>query len=417
MTSSSVDSVSFGKRIFGPLCVVAIAIGIVLLARVGVIKAAEHWTADWRTALFSTRYATQHDKVALVLISDETLGKYPYRIPIDRGLLAELIRTVAKAKPAVIGLDFAFVRKTTPEADADLLASIKEAAASGVQVVLGSIDEHVALPKSQLDHHREFIKTSGALVGHFYFERKTNAYGISDQVVRKLAEQIGRRTAQKTFAEVLAQAKRKDAAPRTSYIAWLLPPADGSQTFYELEASEVVGQPREVKEALLAALKDKIVLIGADLFDLDRHLTPMAIVDEARVPGVKVHAQIVAQLTDDRWLRELSPFEEFLLLLAIAAVGYQLSSRFSAGRYRKLLAAAGSGLFIFLGIVSFKFAWILLPFTTALAAWLSALSLGGNVDKLYSRCGAFLRFLTSKGGPGWRRFHRLGSLAISRYLR
>ncbi len=396
----------------------AIAVGILLLSHVGVIKAAEHWTADWRTALFSTRKPSQHDHVALVLISDKTLAKLPYRIPIDRGVLAKLIRVVANAEPAAIGIDFAFVRKTDPEKDADLLAAIKEVNASGSKVVLGAIDENIPLPKEQLEFHRQFLEKAGVPTGHVYFERKTNIYGISDQVVRQMAEEANEETGQRPFAEVLAAVKRHGATPRTPYIAWLLPPWDGSLTFYELEASEILGQPEDVAKLLTKGLRNKIVLIGADLVDLDRHLTPMAVADEARTPGVKVHAQIVAQLVDDdRWLRKFNPLEEFLLLLVVAIAGFQLSKRFGLGRFPRTIAIVGSALLVGCGIVMFKFGHLLMPYTTALAAWLASISLGVGIDRLYRNYTAVLRFLYAKGGPPWRRLYRLGTTLGSRYWR
>jgi CHASE2 domain-containing sensor protein len=104
-----------------------------------------------------------------------------------------------------------------------------------------------------------------------------------------MAEPIGSSGDKRSFAEVLAQIKRKDAKPHTTKIAWLLPPRDGSETFYEVEANDLLGSPEDA-EPVLAGLKDKIVLIGSDLVDIDRHLTPLSVVDESRMPGVKIHA-------------------------------------------------------------------------------------------------------------------------------
>jgi len=80
------------RRLSGPLTVVVVAVGVLLLSKIGYIQDAEHWTADWRTALFSTRNASQHDSVALVLIADATLDGYPVRIPMDRHMLAKLVK-------------------------------------------------------------------------------------------------------------------------------------------------------------------------------------------------------------------------------------------------------------------------------------------------------------------------------------
>jgi hypothetical protein len=57
---------------FAPLCILAIAISAILLSKLETIKAAEHWTSDWRTVWFSDRKDTQDESVALVLITEET---------------------------------------------------------------------------------------------------------------------------------------------------------------------------------------------------------------------------------------------------------------------------------------------------------------------------------------------------------
>jgi adenylate cyclase len=284
------------RRIFAPLCVLAIAIGVIPLSKLEAIKAAEHWTSDWRTAWFSTRKSSQDESVAVVLITEETLQDSPVRIPMDRHMIAKVIRAIASAQPAVIGIDFVFARPTEASADADLLSAIREAK---VPIVLGSIDERMGLPPKQLDYYRQFLAAAQRPTGHLYFERRTNLIGISDHVVREMPEPVA---GQPSFAEMLAQFKRKNAAPHTRPIAWLLPPRDGSDTFYEIEAQELL-ESAEDAEPLIAGLTGKVVLIGSDLNDMDRHLTPLSVVDEARLPGVMIHAQMVSQLIDDRWLR------------------------------------------------------------------------------------------------------------------
>ena len=158
-----------------------------------------------------------------------------------------------------------FARPTDPAADADLLSAVKDA---DVPIVLGS-DERMGQPQKQLDYYRNFLAAAERPTGHLYFERRNNLIGISDHVVREMPEAIG---GQKNFAEVLAKYKRKDAEPHTRRIAWLLPPRDGSETFYELDNQDLLGPPEDA-EPLLEGLAGKVVLIGSDLNDMDRHLT------------------------------------------------------------------------------------------------------------------------------------------------
>ncbi len=395
------------------MCVALIVLGVLFLSDIGYIRTAEHWTADWRTALCSKRKPSQDENVALVLFTEETLQDAPVRIPMDRHLIAKVIRAVASAEPSAIGIDFVFARPTNPEADGDLIRAIRDAK---VPIVLVTVDEHANLPEKQLQFHRKFLADAKRPTGHAYFERKTDTFGISDQAVRQMAEPGHVNSNQQAFAEVLAQIKRPNAKTRTPTIAWLLTARDGSQPFLEVDAADLLGDNDSVAP-YLAALKGKIVLIGSDLVDLDRHLTPLSVVDEARMPGVKIHAFIVSQLIDNRWIRKLRPAEELLLLLSVASGGYLVSRIFGFGRYAKTLAVTGSTALVIGGFGAFKFAGLVLPYTTALTAWISSVSLGRNIEEIYRKLGKLFRLFATKGRLSWRTIHRIGWLFVQRFLR
>jgi adenylate cyclase len=380
------------RRLIDVACVLVILIGAIVLPNVGYVKSAESWTSDWRTALFSTRYQHQHDAVALVLISEDTLQDSPIRIPIDRTLIAKLVRQVDLARPAAIGLDFAFVRATDPAADAELLSAIRDAKSP---VVVGSVDERMRLTDAQLAYHRKFLQDTGAMTGHLFFERKANRFGISDRVVREIQEPSADSGATKSFARALAQFKNPHIDPNYSRIAWLLPPADGSDTFYELDAADLL-KP-EGREALLPGLTGKLVLIGPDLSDLDQHLTPLSVLDESRTAGVRIHAQIAAQLTDGRRARELVLWEEVALLLAFGAIGYLLSHHYGLDRHPKTTAWAGSIALIGIGVILFGYG-IILPYTAALTIWISSIGLAARLDYVHLQVERLAQFLGRHGG-------------------
>jgi CHASE2 domain-containing sensor protein len=381
------------KKLIDVACVVAIVVVAILLPNIGYVKSAESWTSDWRTALFSTRYAHQHAAIALVLISEDTLQDSAVRIPIDRMLIAKLVRAADMAQPAAIGLDFAFVRPTNPAADADLLFAIREAKSP---VVIGSVDERMRLSDTQLAYHRKFLKDAGATTGHLFFERKANRFGISDHVVREILEPAAEDSgATQSFAQALARFKNQNIDPNYSRIAWLLPPADGSDTFYELDASDLL-RP-EGHDAFLPGLKGKVVLIGPDLADLDQHLTPLSVMDESRTAGVRIHAQIVAQLIDDRRVRELELWEEVVLIMVLGSIGYLVSRYYGLDRFPKTIAWAGSIALIGAGVIAFPYG-IILPYTAALTVWISLIGLAARLDYVHLQIGRLIQFFGWRGG-------------------
>src|SRR5262245_36000816 len=152
-----------------------ITAGIVLATRHAWLAWIEHWTGDWRTALLSDRLTSQHPRVAVVLIGEETLERYPYRLPIDRRLLASLITAVDAAGAKTIGLDFLFTQATEPVKDDALLEALTKANA---RIVLGAGDERVELSKRQADYQDAFLKKAGRPAG--YVNLQTDA----DRTVR-----------------------------------------------------------------------------------------------------------------------------------------------------------------------------------------------------------------------------------------
>ncbi|MBU2532813.1 MAG: CHASE2 domain-containing protein, partial [Alphaproteobacteria bacterium] len=114
----------------------------------------EHWTGDFRTALFSHRPPRQHDQVALVTINDETMYPYPYRSPIDRRLLANLVRVLDQAGVRAIGLDFLFLKPTEREKDEELIKAIRSAR---TRVVVASADSRVELNDAQAKYQETFL--------------------------------------------------------------------------------------------------------------------------------------------------------------------------------------------------------------------------------------------------------------------
>ena len=409
MSQASTPGSHWTRRIFAPVAVCFAAFLILLLSGIGYIKSAEHWTADWRTALFSLRKPSQDPNVAIVFVTEDTLADLPVRIPMDRHITAKIIRAVASAKPAAIGIDFLYARPTNPEADADLIAAIKQAT---VPIVLGTVSELSMLPEKQLAYHRQFVVGAGRPVGHVFFERKTDPYAISDQTIRSMASAptLG---GVPSLAQVLARFKTPDAKPHNPTIAWLLPPKDGSEPFYSVDADDLIGAPEDA-EPYLAGLTGKVVLIGSDLVDVDRHLTPLSVSSDARVPGVLIHANILSQLIDGRSIERFTKPEELALLLAMAALGYCISRQRVIGKFTKTLGIFGSSLLVLLGFAVFKYLGYIVPYTTALAAWIAGLSLGQHIDHRYERLVKFRSLFKSKGRFSWRVFHRLGSMALWR---
>src|SRR5947208_14094409 len=69
-----------------------------------------------------------HPRLVLIGITEDTLARFAYRSPVDRGFLAALIDQLAAAGVSAIGLDILLDRTTEPAKDADLVRALRRQA-------------------------------------------------------------------------------------------------------------------------------------------------------------------------------------------------------------------------------------------------------------------------------------------------
>ena len=338
----------------------------------------EHWSADLRTAYLSKRLDKQHDKIVLVEITDRTLDPYPYISPTDRKFLADLIRAIDDAEPKAIGLDFIFDRNTEPGKDDELIGSIRGAR---TPIVLGALDDDL-LPEAQRARQIDFINRAQRPVGHLYLgEERDNPLVISEHVIRMIAEPSRTQGNRWSFAEILASLDGPYRVDEGRQIAWLIPPANGVQTFTTLPAEQVLTHEGD-RLPLRELLQGKFVLIGGNFLDRDQHLTPLSVLNDERFSGLFIHAQILAQLLADDHIYTLQ--NRFLfggLLVIIALLGFCTGRSNRPGHYQLVNEFLSVIAFIFISVISFRYGKFIFPFVSVLLAWLAGVS-GGHYSRV-----------------------------------
>jgi class 3 adenylate cyclase len=267
------------------------------------LAAAENWVGDVRVALL-TPPASQDPRIVVLAITEDTLATLPERSPIDRAFLADLLEALEGAGVRAVGLDVLLDQATDEEADARLRRVMTAFAAP---LVVAWADESRGMTRAQhgfLDGYVDGI-AKGAV---------TLALDRADGTVRTL---LPSDAAVPSFAAALAL--RLGATPPAAPVAIAYRPRNraGGPPFATYPAHLAPVLPREW-------LADRIVLIGADLPDGDRHRTPFAALrgrGEGFMPGVLIHAHMLSQLLDGRRLAEAGPALEGALLVVMAALG------------------------------------------------------------------------------------------------
>jgi adenylate cyclase len=323
----------------------------------------EYAMGDFRTSLLSDQLPSQHPSVAVVGITDQTLNDYKVRLPIDRTLLARVVEAIDAAGAKVIGLDLLFYRTVPADNDEMLIDALKKARA---KVVLAAADERLGLTQPQIDKQAEFFAQVGRPAGY------ANLATERDWFVRFKALPAPGTRFPKSFARLMVESGGYSPADDTRRIAWLREPVDGSDVFLTIPAEALLGpaEDPEVKAAR-ASLKDKIVIVGGLLPDLDQHLTPLTTRTLQKMAGVVIHAHIAAELIDGRNIYQLEVGSLVLRLglAVLTAFGFIIGWTYRLKRQGILLSSLATIVIIAIDTIAFWQSRIILPIVLALLAW------------------------------------------------
>ncbi|WP_051242511.1 adenylate/guanylate cyclase domain-containing protein [Stappia stellulata] len=290
------------------------ALAAVMIAALTALAASpwlEPRAGDLAMALAPSPEAAVADQVAVVAITEETLAGFPYRSPIDRAFLATLIARLDAAGARAVGLDVLIDQPSDPQKDTRFFQSLD---ASDMPVVLALATRVDGLTDRQADYIARTVapRTTGLIA---------LARDEVDGVLRHLPDT---RPGNQTFAQSLAGDAAKPISGRILYSRSL----DGAAPF-PVYPAHLVGQ---LPDDWFAG---KIVLIGTDLPTIDRHPTPLTTregVAAGTLPGVVIHAHILAQTLAGQSLRPLSALESSIAVLAAAVLAAAAFSTRAAPR-------------------------------------------------------------------------------------
>jgi CHASE2 domain-containing sensor protein len=368
--------------------VLTLAIFGLLLAAGPLLGSLEHWTTDFRTAFFTYRLDSWHKDVALVLINEEAIAeaqkdsRVKYRSPIDRGLLARIIKALEPYKPRVVGLDVIVDQASDPTKDDAFFKAIKEAP---FPIVLARLDiAKTGTTETQRVFQDDFLRRAADAnpsVRDGYVTLKAEEDGI----VRTLPTPASDRHS--TFSEAIAKASgwtppaeagRFALVRRSDRIAWLQPPRTPSTTFLTIPAMELIAPPQQMgagERELLGQLKGRSIIVGVRFQDYtDRHRTPFSKTEPHEMSGVEINAHVVAQLIDGHSYTELTVGAELALCFVTAFVGAVVGWRYPDSDL--LFEVVPLTVYVIVNTALFWLTHFILPFAGPGLAWYFAIRLG-----------------------------------------
>ena len=281
---------------------------------------------DISVAYHTPDVETPHTGVAVVGIDEVTINQLPARSPIDRRFLADLLKILDAGKPAGIGIDITIFEGARDPADDLYLAEVLSGMETPVVLATG-------LKGGERRPLVDVIEATGVSVAlaNLPVDR-------DDRTLRNFRRAFADTKGElhDTMAVVLARAAGAEV-PRNTVdvpIDWY-----GRPGFQDRPASGggFVGPPPiatfsawSLIQAPMAAmlLRNKVVFVGATFEGSHDFLrTPFEMLgsrDES-FAGVFGHAQIVAQLLDNRNRPSAGPVVGWLLVLGAVIVGMLLA--------------------------------------------------------------------------------------------
>ena len=372
----------------------ATAIGVALLATVLAAAATKYLTflssleniaADIRIAALQAPMPQSKD-IVIAGITEETVTQFPYRSPVDRAFLANLLKTREKKGAKAIGVDVLFDQPTEPEKDALLKQTIRELK---TPLFISYTNTPTVVNEDQLAYLNDFVpepnRAGANLVTdpfdgsvRWTFAGETNA-GMPLGFPRKAAQLVG------------VQTSKVDED-----IAWRPQPDAETPAFPVYPSHALAVMPDEW-------VKGKIVLVGAVLSITDRHRTPMAVVyddDRGMMPGIIVQAHGLSQLLEHRQHPRLK-YEWAIALTAVFALLGMAIGLFKKGIAFNVVV----GIVLIAGwwvgsMLGFTYGFPLVPLVSptlglALSLWMMDTLIGGAERKQRQFVqGAFSRYVS-----------------------
>ncbi len=336
MPKSQIDRRPYSALAALTLALIVLGVCFAFLRFVSPVQKAATWLDDFRLA-YLTPLIEQNTEIAVLSIDEETVSEMAYRSPIDRQFIAGLIEELnTKHNVRAIGIDLTFDQPTIAEQDEHLQWVMKNSripvvvAAGGASA--GMTDKQLAFQSSYLDSLQTgsaVLSVEGGVVRTHY------PYVADDEAV--------------SFVNALALA------------ANLTPPSDPTGIIFRrgsLESAQPFPiYPAHTVDYLPAEWLDgRIILIGADLLDRDRHRTPLSVLgnEHSSMAGMLIHAMVLAQITTGTYLPVMSAWQSVALLLISVIIGLALALSPVPARLRLII---GIGLFVSYWLAAFS-GWV-----------------------------------------------------------
>lgn len=368
------------RPVFGVIiAIIASLISMAAFTLSGQLKLLETEVNDQLRVILPHHAAEQDKRISIVTLTEDTLIRFPYRSPVDRGFLAELLNVLNEVGVRAVVFDVLFDQPTEPEKDAALIAAMR---AFDGPIVAAWGNEEAGLIKEQNDYLQAFAAETGIAMGF------ANVVTDEDGVVRHFVTRLDG-VDQLSMSGTVAKEITGVTPVEEGVIDWAIPADDGATVFQEIPGHRVTqfAKMDGMMPRLKTWLGGRIIFIGADLEQRDRHQTSMAVDSqkERTIPGVLIQAHVLAQLLDERVVPNASNMLIYFVVAVMAFAGAILG----LGRWILIWKAASAALLVasYLVLVFFlaRNQVLFLPVAPALASLFLATTMAISLESFLTQ--------------------------------
>ncbi|MEC9150912.1 MAG: CHASE2 domain-containing protein, partial [Pseudomonadota bacterium] len=265
---------------------------------------AERALYDLRSSLLADRIE-QDDRITMVVYDDQTLINARKRSPLDRGMLARALRIIDDMEPKAIGLDILFDQPQ--DEDAELIATLRAMQTPTLVGYANFATNQADIVYDQQVYLEEFLAQLEGSNARPASIRLDNTHGVTRKwpsIEPDLPPVLGR--------AMLREADEADSAfpGYEGSLRYRHPAFENEPMYGRLQIDNFLDpmlmEIPEVRAMLREQIEGRYVLVGGDIIDYDRVQTTLSSVIGENPAGLRVHADMIAQMLDGERRRPLS---------------------------------------------------------------------------------------------------------------
>lgn len=251
-------------------------------------------------AYYSADLVAEDKRVVLLVYTDQTLIAARKRSPLDRGLLAKTLRNLDQLEPKAIGIDILFDQPQ--DEDEELIAALRgmRTPVAVAYAAQATNPDDIKWEQQQfLEAFMARLKGSKARPASIRLDNTFGATRLWPDIRPGLPPLLGR--------AMLADAGEPQRAfdRYEGAIDYRRPKFLDSPLFPSAQIDLFVDLDPEILPLLKEQYGGKYILIGGDIVDYDRVETTFTSVNGEVPAGIAVHAEIIAQMLDNRVLKPI----------------------------------------------------------------------------------------------------------------